>query len=368
MRIGYIVHNLNDPAVERRCAMLERGGATVTLAGFTRDNTLHDAVALREPLILGKSADAAMASRSLATLRTAFVDRELRQFLAQCDVIMSRNLEQLAIGRALVGERPLIYECLDIHRLLVGSGLAAKVIQQAEARLLPRVDLLLTSSPAFVREHFAKRPLRAATYLIENKLLVADEAFPESTSALPAYPLRIGWFGMLRCRKSLSFLTELVRRSDGQIEVLISGKPSSAELPTLPRDVAAVQGMHFTGAYSYADLPALYGQCHFAWTIDWFEEGLNSSWLLPNRLYEALSHGCIPVALSGIEVGRWLEARGAGLLIADPSAAMDVLLGLEPKDIGTLQEQVHKIDRAELIATTQDCRELVQAISNVGRS
>ena len=32
-KIAYLVHNLDDPAVERRCRMLERGGSAVVLAG-----------------------------------------------------------------------------------------------------------------------------------------------------------------------------------------------------------------------------------------------------------------------------------------------------------------------------------------------
>ena len=49
MDIGYLVHNLNDPAVQRRCDMLERGGATVKLAGFCRDATLSPPIARRIP-------------------------------------------------------------------------------------------------------------------------------------------------------------------------------------------------------------------------------------------------------------------------------------------------------------------------------
>ena len=55
MHIGYLVHNLNDPAVERRCAMLERGGAKVKLAGFCRDAQLSDAIAQRRPRRLRSS-------------------------------------------------------------------------------------------------------------------------------------------------------------------------------------------------------------------------------------------------------------------------------------------------------------------------
>lgn len=367
MKIGYLVHNLNDPAVERRCRMLERGGASVRLAGFSRDERLAPGPAARMPLLLGQSHDARMGQRALQTARSALRPGPLARHVADCDIIMARNLEQLAIARSVARGRPIVYECLDIHRLLTGTSPPARVLRAVEGWLLPWVDLLLTSSPGFVRNHFAHRPLTAPIVLIENKLLVEDGAPPEPTPAAPALPVRIGWFGMLRCRRTLDVLSDLVRRSDGRIEVLVAGKPSPAELPDLEQRIASVPGMTFHGAYRYADLPALYGRCHFAWTIDWFEEGLNSSWLLPNRLYESLAHGVVPIALADIEIGRWLHAHDCGLTVGQADAAVERLMTLTPKGISALLAQVLAIDRAELIADDADCRALVATLAGVQR-
>lgn len=365
MKIGYIVHNLNDPAVERRCIMLERGGASIALAGFCRDVKIVEAVKRRAPKLLGQSADAAFVQRALNTLKNTFANSGLRNFFADCDVILARNLEQLAIASNLAGERPIVYECLDIHRSLVGNGVAAKAVQFVEGRLLPRTDLLLTSSPAFMREHFDHRPLNAPAELIENKLLVADGDVPKRLQADLNQPIRIGWFGMLRCSQTFAFLTELLARADGRIEVLVCGKPSTAELPEFAQRVEQVPGMIFTGPYSYSDLPALYGQCHFAWTIDWFEEGLNSSWLLPNRLYEALSHGAIPIALADIELGHWLAEHGVGFRAQNPEHAMERLLSFTAADLAAMQAEVMQVAESDVVADTGDCCALVEMISRV---
>lgn len=364
MKIGYIVHNLNDAAVERRCRMFEMGGADVMLAGFCREAALRPAIARRNPLMLGRSADAAFVRRAMATLRETVFHRRLAGFLSGAQVLVARNLEQLAIARSVAGGQPLVYECLDIHRSLVGTGPASRLVRGIEAMLLPHVSLLLTSSPAFLRNHFDHRPLHAPAVLVENKLLL-DEGRAAPVPQPPAAarrPLRIGWFGMLRCQRTFAFLADLVRRSQGKVEVLVSGKPSPAELPTLERDIAAIPGMEFTGAYAYDDLPALYGRCHFAWTIDWFEEGLNSSWLLPNRLYEAMAFGSIPIALADVEVGRWLGRHDAGLLLHEPEDATARLLAMDEAEIDRLQRQVLAVDRAELLAGPEDGRKLVQRI------
>jgi succinoglycan biosynthesis protein ExoL len=368
MRIGYIVHNLNDPAVERRCVMLENGGARVDLAGFCRDAAFSDAIAAREPHLLGETQDSAMLQRALGTLRSAVFHGPLERYWERCDVIVARNLEQLSVALAVVGQRPLVYECLDIHRTLVGAGLAARAVQAVEARMLPRVDLLLTSSPAFVDNHFAATTLNCPIELVENKLLVDSVSdFPQPRQSAPAERICIGWFGMLRCRKTLEVLKDMASAMPEKVEVLIAGKPSPAIFPDFEAAIGGHPGITYTGPYRYADLPDLYGRCHFSWTIDWFEEGENSSWLLPNRIYESIAHGCVPIALEEIEVGRWLAGHGAGLRVAQADAIGKILAKLTASDMARYQTEVMSVPRAAVLADDSDCRELVQLLGAARR-
>ncbi|NCP24911.1 MAG: glycosyltransferase family 4 protein [Erythrobacter sp.] len=369
MHIGYLVHNLNDPAVERRCAMLERGGAKVKLAGFCRDAKLSDAIVRRQPFLLGRTQDSAMVQRILGTLRAAAFHGDLARYLGDCDALVARNLEQLGVARAVVGDRPLVYECLDIHHTLVGTGPLAKLVRAVEARLLPRVDLLWTSSMAFVDNHFAHTALDCPVELVENKLLVDSvEDFPNIPQPDPHGKIRIGWFGMLRCRKTLAVLTDLVAAMPDRLEVLIAGKPSPAVFTDFEGQTARAEGITYHGPYRYNDLPDLYGRCHFAWTIDWFEEGLNSSWLLPNRIYESLAHGSVPIALADIAVGRWLRLHDAGLLIANPDAIAAELARLTPEDIAAHQARVRAIPRRAVLADDRDCRGLVDTVKALARA
>jgi hypothetical protein len=366
MKIAYLVHNLNDPAVERRCVMLERGGAEVKLAGFCRDQTLAGAIAARSPLQLGLSKDAALVQRATGTLRAAFLDGRVKRFFADCDIVMARNLEQLGIARAIIGDRALVYECLDIHRSLVGSSGAAKLIQLVESKLLPRVNLLITSSPAFVENHFASTSLASPIQLVENKLLVDDiDTFQSDPQPSFGSHLTIGWFGMLRCEQTLSVLTELANRAAGKIKILIAGKPSPAVFPDFAGAIAEIPDVEYVGSYHYSDLPKLYGRCHFAWAIDWFEEGENSSWLLPNRIYEAVAHGSVPIALANIEVGRWLANRGAGLLVDDAAELQDILSNMSASRLHEYQAAIEAIPRGDVLVDDQGCRALVKRLSDI---
>lgn len=366
MKIAYLVHNLNDPAVERRCVMLERGGAQVKLAGFCRDHTLSAPIASRQPLQLGFSKDAALLHRAVSTLRATAFNSKIGKFFADCDVVMARNLEQLAIARAIVGDRPLVYECLDIHRSLVGAGRAAKLIQAIEGWLLPRVDLLITSSPAFIENHFASTSLACPVMLVENKLLVDNvETSRRASQPSPGKPITIGWFGMLRCERTLEVVSSMAAQAEGRLNILIAGKPSPAVFADFEKSIAGKSGIEYVGAYRYSDLPALYGRCHFAWTIDWFEEGENSSWLLPNRIYEAVAHGSVPIALSGIEVGRWLSARKAGLLVESADELPEILLDMSTSRLAEYQAAIAAIPRTDVVADDRDCRALVSRLSDM---
>ena len=364
MKIGYLVHNLNDPAVERRCQMLERGGAAVAVAGFLRDEHVRADIAMRNPLVVGRTRDADFAGRAFGAVRVAASSQALRRHFKNCDVLLARNLEQLAIVRTMARGRPVIYECLDLHRLLLGTSVASRVIRALEASLLPHVKLLLTSSPAFLREHFDNRPFRGKAVLLENKLLSYDGMrFAQPTAAGP--PWRIGWFGMLRCRQTFNFLAELASHSEGEIEVLISGKPSSAEFPDFVESVEAAPNMQYTGPYQYNDLIGLYGQCHFAWAIDWFEEGFNSSWLLPNRIYESLAHGTVPIALASVEAGRWLRSRGVGLVVDSADQARSALTAIQRSDYEIWVQQLDRLPREDVVADDRDCVRLVDTIESV---
>ena len=138
--------------------------------------------------------------------------------------------------RRYLPNAPLIFECLDIHRLLLRSNLAGQLLRTIETRLVQQVDLILTSSPRFVREYFEPRNLNRQIRILENKILLPDQSFDRSFQPpRPAGPpWQIGWFGMLRCRRSFEILSSVARESDGRLQVVIAGRPSPKEFPNFP--------------------------------------------------------------------------------------------------------------------------------------
>jgi succinoglycan biosynthesis protein ExoL len=349
--------------------MLEAGGAEVTVAGFRRG---AEPVALAgglAPIDLGVTRDGKFAQRLVAVARSALKISRLLKGVERPDVIVARNLEMLALAKrvnaAMAGGVPIVYECLDIHRLLLRQNAIGAAMRKAEQFFSRDVGMLVTSSPAFVEHHF--RPVLGDALpieLIENKVLElaeGNEALAAPQGSLGP-PWRIGWFGALRCRRSLELLSAFSRAAEGKIEVVLRGRPAYGELTDFDRIVAEEPYLSFHGAYrNPEDLPAIYGDVHFSWAIDFFEEGQNSQWLLPNRIYEGCRHGVVPIAMRGTETGNFIERRACGLLLSEPSvAALSAMFGaLDSERYGVEKQRVTSIDPRTWICGIDDCRALV---------
>lgn len=372
MQVLYLVHDLSDPAVRRRVAMLRAGGADITLAGFRRAGMISG-LETPAPIELGRTADGRFAQRLAAVARAAAALGSHLRGVPRPDVIIARNLEMLALARRaksmFSADIPIVYECLDIHRLLLGENAVSRAMRGAERALGRDVSLLLTSSPAFVREYFQRYgQIDAPAVLLENKvpeLAGRHTAAPQSSLPGAGNPWIIGWSGALRCRKSMELLAAFTRRMEGRFEVVLRGRPAYREMPDFDAFVAAEPFMRFEGPYrNPEDLPTIYGAVHFSWAIDFFEEGLNSSWLLPNRLYEGSLYGAVPIAMRGTETGRFLGSRHMGLLLDDPSPAslVENLGSMTPEKYAIARERITAEDRGTWVCDERDCRDLVERL------
>ena len=321
MNVAYFAHELADAAVRRRVAMMRSGGGAVTLLGFARERGAG-ATKAGEGVVLGVTHNQRLAHRLLAVLGALPKAWSAQASWRHADVLIARNLEMLALAWALAvfsrAKGRLIYECLDIHRLMSAPGLVGAGLRLVERTLLRRVAAVVTSSPAFVDRHFrAKQRYAGEIILAENKLLARGGDALEATRR-PGPPWKIAWCGVLRCRRSLTVLDQLTRAHGGQVEVHLWGKPAHDQLPDFEAVVADNPQLHFHGQYEPDEVGAIYGAAHFAWAIDFYEAGGNSDWLLPNRLYESIAFGAVPIAAAGVETARWLNQHGVGAVLSEP--------------------------------------------------
>ncbi|MGR3198039.1 MAG: glycosyltransferase [Paracoccus sp. (in: a-proteobacteria)] len=364
MLVTYLAHDLDDPSIWRRVEMLTRGGAQVRVAGFRRG----DGPLPQPAIILGRTANGRMVQRLAAVAAALPRIARLVPPPNGPEVVLARNLEMLMLGAALQRRRPLrlVYELLDIHAMVVGSGAKSLAIRKVEAALMRRASLVVVSSPAFLtryRDDYGQP--RIPSLLVENKPFA--DAMPRSPApaARSGGPLVIGWFGMLRCRFSLEALDRLTRAEPGRFKAILRGKPALDVLPGFHDVIAANPDMEFHGPYSWpGDLPKIYGEVDLAWLIDRYQAGQNSDWLLPNRLYEGCLNGAVPVVLNGTEVARRVQTWNCGPVLpsTDDGAIRATLSGLGPQDLARFRHALAVIPKDRLHMDRAECGMLTRAI------
>jgi succinoglycan biosynthesis protein ExoL len=371
VKIAYFVHDLCDPAVTRRVRMLLAGGAVIRVIGFRRNEIIPSFPEGVSVVDLGRTTDGQLAKRMLSVTSAMAFSSPYIDHVKDADVLLARNLEMLAIAhearRRYVPNATLVYECLDIHRLLLSRNVPGFLVRALEAKLWQSVDLLLTSSPAFIRYYFAPRDFPAPFHLVENKVML--DAAGRSDGLVVERPLgppwRIGWFGAIRCRRSLDILRNLTQVLGSEVEVVIRGRLSEAVFPDVEqfeKSISSLPGITFLGPYKNPDdLAAIYSQVHFNWATDFYESDANSKWLLPNRLYEGTLFDAVPIADATVETGAWLKRNHLGVALT--ALIEENLIGffrtLTPDRYADLAKTTHNFPRSQLTVSEDDCRQLI---------
>ena len=326
-RIAFFGHDAADAAVRRRVQGFRDDGLDVV--GFTmrrRDDVQVD----WENVDLGRTFDGAYSQRIKSIFSGAKRAAAQRDLLASADVIYARNLDMLAT--AFLAKRyarlktPVIYEALDVHRLLTRKDLIGLALRRIEGALLGRTKRLVVSSPGFLENYFEVRHRgRYRPWLIENRLAAGadygvrpgrDDVLSKATE-----PLRIGWIGRLRCTRSLELLTDLARKLGPQVRIMMHGIASPEEIPDFHQRIQELDNVEFRGRYrAPEDLSQIYGELDLVWAGDFMEAGYNSVWLLPNRLYEGGYYAVPSIAPEGTQTAKWINARAAGFTLAESLA------------------------------------------------
>ncbi len=349
--------------------MLQAGGAAVSILGFTRAATHPREIGGARIVFLGRTFDGRLLHRALSSLASIFRLRADREMIFASDFVIGRNLEMLVVAwvaRALYARKArLVYECLDIHPLMSGDGAAGKVLRTVERALISRSDLVITSSPAFVREYFeVRQKIATPVALVENKVLRLDGGVQIGRPCDQlAPPWRIGWYGIHRAQKALDIICKIACENPGLVQFVVHGRPGLIDFTDFHGQIAATPGVEFVGAYGPQDLARIYSDVHFNWAFDFFDEGSNSAWLLPNRIYEGGLYGAVPLAKKSSETGRWLAAHGLGFLTDDPARDLpEFLKSLTHERYAKYVARARELPISDVVADRRDCEALVALI------
>lgn len=331
--VAFFGHDWAESTVIKRIRAFSGLGFEVLGFNFRRAKFDKGLRPFWENVHLGMTQDRAYGQRLLALVKALPSVLKRRRDLREAAFFYARNIDMCALAWAakrLTGSSaPLVYEVLDVQRVFVGKGPVSVLFRWAERLLLRRCDLLVISSPGFAEHYFRSRQgYGGRIFLLENKISFAQAAAvprpkdgPAALCAPRAAPQKwvIGWFGTLRCPKSLAMLCRIAAALPDKVEIYLRGVPTETGLEVFTEAIAGHPNMIYGGEYrNPGDLAEIYGRVHLTWAFDYLDEDTNSKWLLPNRLYEGGYFGSVALAASDTQTGEKVRALGLGYTFEAP--------------------------------------------------
>lgn len=373
-RMACFFHDATESTVMKRIEAFQAAGSDVTGFTFRRLRNTRTRAPFWRNVDLGVTEERNYVKRIPKLAVGLFKTLTHWRTLRQARVFYARNIDMLIIAvlaRALTGSRgAVVYEVLDIQRIFLGEGRVNTAVRWAERALLKQTQLLVVSSPDFISRYFESvQGYAGAWQLLENKVSASarlSDALSGSHAPPPAPPWVIGWFGVLRCARSLDILALIAERLGDKVAIHLRGVASEDDLPLAEIEARCARhsNMSYLGPYlNPDDLPTIYGAVHFAWSIDYLDAGTNSDWLLPNRLYEAGLFGVPALTREGTATARKAVEEHLGWSLAEPleHSVTQFLATLDDGAYADMRRSISGKDRSAFV-DTGDTRALLQRI------
>lgn len=362
LKVLSVLPVLGQPRHSKRIAMLQQAGFAVEVVAFERD--YHDGRLPDCPVErLAKISHGNYFQRvlslisALPALRRA-IRRNHVAYASGPDMAFVAVLAGLGLGR------PVILEVGDIQRAQVSKGLVGYFTRLIERYTVNACGLLVVTAPAFVDEYYRKwLKTRTQALVLENKLEEPEAeanrvevSAPLEGTPLVNRPLRIGYFGLLRCEWSWRVLEALARARPTEVEIVVAGYIlNSLDIPARAEKLSNVE---FLGEYrSPGDLPNLYGDVDLIWACYPYpaSDEWNWRWARTNRFYESCFFQKPIIALGESGDASEVERLDIGLIVSGPriEPVVDALTAITPDDLTRWQGNLSRLPHEVYIYTTE---------------
>jgi succinoglycan biosynthesis protein ExoL len=187
-RIVYLAPDCTDCGTIKRAHGFLGLGHDLLSFSFRRTRYHADFVPDWPNVELGKTTERKLFTRIWAYLKALGIIYANRRQWQEASLVCVRNLDLALlslVARVVTQFRaPLVYEVIDVHPILTGSGALAATARWLERRVLKRCELLIVTSPAFLTNYFQPiQGYQGPAFLLENK-------WPSKTVASHQRPLK----------------------------------------------------------------------------------------------------------------------------------------------------------------------------------
>jgi succinoglycan biosynthesis protein ExoL len=223
---------------------------------------------------------------------------KIRKAVKNTDVIYTFGLDMLFLGwisKQLSFRKnvKLIYEVGDIREILIGNTPINSIVRFFEKFLLRYVSLLVVTSEAFYNGYFLKvQNVKSLKYhVIENKLDsdIMSAARSQAITEKQYKDFTIGYFGVLRCARTLEILKILAEKGKGKIKIYLRGLPGIKTQKEYD-ELVSIEGVVNGGPYVVPDdLSVMYNSVDMVWACYPYhgKEIGNWCWAKTIRFYES---------------------------------------------------------------------------------
>ena len=271
----------------------------------------------------------------------------VRTILKKHEVVYASGLDMaLLVLIAGIGLRkPIIVGIADIRAVQVAGGFSGKVMRWLEKQIMSRSRLLIITASGFFDGYYKEwLKVKIPTIVIENKL----ERDPKLRSGIQEplvspvlvlnKQLRIGYFGVLRCKWSFEVLLALAKAKPNDVEIILAGIPLIDE--KFLTEVEKYPNVQYIGTYNSPEgLPTLYDKVDIVWACYPGPEIENPRWrwaqmiCRSNRFYESCFFKKPIISLGESGDGIEVEKHQIGKVLIDQSTVAVI------KELSTITSQ-----------------------------
>ena len=367
MSILFVLQTVGHPRESKRIKMLSDSGFKVRAVAFSRGK--HVGRSSQCPTdIIGNFDDGYYWKRLFVLLSSV---GKLKKHLRHSTLIYASGFDMLFLSLLTIklcrSDCRIVYEVGDIRNLQTRSGVLGSICRFVDRIMVRRVHMVVSTSLGFINGYYTGCLGIHPRYLIcENKLEGGSMLpYKDTLSVKNSSQITIGYFGILRCLRSIEILCKLAKSQPNQIQIVFAGVFTDDDYHKL---IVGIPNIKYLGPYkSPNDLSSLYDQVDIVWACYPFpEEGdKNWQWARTNRFYESCYHRKPVIYLKGSGDEDAIILHGIGMPVED-SCDADVLeqfKNLNHSNLATWRSAVSAVD--EYVYTLGvEGEQLTKAIDN----
>ena len=337
IKISVFSSDYTDARLIKRMRAFVGIGCETLCVSFQRQRYNRDYVPEWNNIHLGVIQDRKYLQRIPVLSRAAGRLLKARRVIGASQVFYAINLDQLLLAvfmKYICGGKVLItYEVADIQHPLVRKDLFGSLLRGLERCLLRSVDLLVVTSPGYIRNYFVPiQRYQGLWFLLENKVYPAPAdalrtvlSVNEQRHHAEDHVWVVGFFGALKCKKSWEIIKHIARALPHKVVFRLAGYPTRIDQDDFFNTIAELENIIYLGEYKNPDeLGKIYGGVDLVWCFDFSNGEYNSVWCLANRIYEGGYFEIPLLASKNYESGNFVERHGIGWTFSEPYA--DALL------------------------------------------